>query len=518
MTIQLRDYQTHAVDMLREAIRTGSRAPCLVAPTGMGKTRTAAAIIESTITNGKRALFIAPRRNLVEQTHREFKKLGIDSAMIMAGVHFDPCQRVEIASIDTIMARLDNPYSNGVTALQAADVILIDEAHTCASEQRGKLINDLREGVYGPRKIVILLTATPCTTGGGGLGNISDRLVIPVTMPELIEGGHLLQPRYYSAERPDLTGVKMVGDDYNSKQLGAAYDGKIMGCVVDNWLKIASGTSTVVFTATRANAADVVDKFNAIGVSAAYVDANTPDEERQMIFDGIESGRILVIANVMIIGMGTDIPRLQTVSFATATKSIPRWMQGVGRVLRPYDGQEWATVIDHGGMVLDPSMGPVEFINDWSLDGSTTVQERVEKRKQEKKEPVDVACPACNYTFRAAHVCPKCGHQRKKKGEALEYHDVDLKQVDTGKLSAAEKRNRTMSWEEKIRLISGFKWYAEKHGYKDGWVYHNYKQIMSVWPNDARLRSAVPSAPADDIMGFIKNSLIRGSYASKKTA
>jgi len=476
-------------------------------------TRISASIAASTVSNGKRLLFIAPRRNLVEQTCKSFRELGIDSGMIMAGVPFEPWHKVEIASVDTIMARLDNPTSNGTVSLYAADVVIFDEGHTYASPERAKLINALREGAYGPRKIVMLLTATPCVTGGGGLGNISDRLVIPVTMPELIEAGALLQPRYYSAERPDLSGVKMMGDDYNSKQLGAAYDGKIMGCVVDNWLRIAPGTSTVVFTATRANAMDVVEKFSSKGIPSAYMDANTPDEERFMIFDGLASGRILVVANVGIISLGSDIPRLQTVSFATATRSISRWMQGVGRVLRPYEDQQWSNVIDHGGMSLDPRMGPVEFINDWSLDEKTTVQERIERSKQEKKEPIDVQCSNCARVYKAAHACPFCGHQRKAKGEALEYHEAKLEQVDTTKASAAERRNRATPAEDKRRFYGELLGYVASKGQQEGRAKHLYREYFSVWPN---AHSGVPPLPpSPETISYIKSRDIRNAKSRK---
>lgn len=506
--IDLRDYQHRAVDHTREALKSAGSV-VLVLPTGAGKTRISAAISERVVSNGKRILFVAPRRSLVAQTHESFERLGLDAGVYMAGVEYDPRHKVDIASIDTLLSRLDREHSSGVEMLRGADVIFIDEAHCYASTARAKLINDVRSGVYGPKKKIILLTATPCTTGGRGLGKIAEKLVIPVTMTELIDQGFLLRPVYYSAPKPDLSQVTDVGDDYNSKQLGDAYsDTKIMGSVVDNWIRIAPGTSTVVFAPTRANANSLVQQFHAAGVSAAYLDAHTPDEERQSVFASVASGKIKVICNVLIVGMGVDIPRVQTISFATSTKSIARWCQGVGRALRPFDGQKAAIIIDHGGMSLDPGMGQVELIDNWSLDGRTTVQERTERKRKEKKERKSVECPECHVVSKAAHVCPNCGHVRKQKTEELEYHEAELQEI-TGR---KRKEKAPATAEEKQSFYSEILGVKNERGYSDGWVAHTYRNKFGVWP---RGLEDSPKEPSEATRNYVRYLKIR--FAKSKT-
>ena len=165
--ISLRPHQTRAIDTIREALRAGFRAPTLVASTGFGKTRVSAFIASSSAEKSKRVLFFAPRRNLVLQTWKAFRALGVDAGMIMAGVEAKLDLPIQIASIDTVMSRLGRSSAYGTVACHNSEIIIVDEAHMYASQKRAKLINDLLGGVYGDGKRIIHLTATPCTTNGG---------------------------------------------------------------------------------------------------------------------------------------------------------------------------------------------------------------------------------------------------------------------------------------------------------------------------------------------------------------
>lgn len=505
--IELRDYQIRSVDMTREALKTANSV-CVVIPTGGGKTAFAAGISEMALSKGKRVLFVAPRRSLVTQAHESFKRMGLDSGIYMSQIEFDQRHKIDIASIDTLLARLNRPNSNGLESVKLADILYLDEAHCYASEARAKFINEVRSGVYGKKKI-ILLTATPCTSGGGGLGNICDKLIVPVTMRELIDKGYLLQPRYFNAPKPSLSKVQYVGDDYNQKQLGAAYDdAKIIGGVVENWLRIAPGTSTVVFAPTRATANHLVEEFRRHSISAAYLDANTPDEEREEVFDSVQSGKILVICNVLIVGMGVDIPRVQTISFATATKSVARWMQGVGRGMRPFGNQKFMNVIDHGGMSRDPSLGPVEDIMDWDLAPRKKIQERIEQRKRESKDRKEIECPGCHSVFKAAHQCPWCDHQLKQRSEPLEYYEADLQEMNP------KPRLDKFTMDQKQKFYSELVTLCGRYGFKDGWIANTYRQRFGVWPRGMNDDPIEPSRETQAYVGILLRKFREGKRKS----
>lgn len=505
--IPLRDYQQRAIDFLARSIGTGHKAPVLVASTGSGKTRTAAAICRRAIAKGNHVLFITPRRGLTIQANEAFDELGIESGIIMAGIEHDNRHRVEVASMDTIISRLGKDrLTSALLGVEAADILIIDEAHLAVSDKRKEFLLSVLEGKYGPKKIIIGLTASPCVAGGGGLGAVFDDLLVPVTMHELIEQGYLCRPRYYAAERPDLSKVGDSGGDYKQGELGDAYaDTTIMGDVITNWQRIAAGTTTVVFTPTRANAADLVGRFDAVGVKAEYVDANTTDRDRGQMYHRVKAGKTTVICNVGIVSLGVDIPNIQTVVMATATKSIAKWMQAVGRALRPSEGKEFAHIIDHGGMSLDPKMGPVEDIVDWTLDEKSKVQDRIQQRKEANREPKEITCSNCKTVFKARHSCPACGFAMKQKTEALEYYEADLKEV----VREGNKANRKTGWDEKKQFMGELKMYAMEKGYKQGWVAHQYRSKFLVWPNDARVKNSPPVPVTDLVRGWIKHQAIK---------
>ena len=500
--IPLRPYQQRAIDLLARSIGTRHRAPVLVQATGSGKTRVAAAICRRAIGKGNRVLFITPRRGLTLQANEAFDELGIESGIIMAGVEHDNRHMVEVASMDTIISRLAKDRLTGaLLGVEAADIFIIDEGHLAVSAKRKEFLLGVLDGKYGPNKIVIGLTASPCVAGGGGLGAVFDDLLVPVTMHELIEHGYLCPPRYYSAERPDLSKVGMTAGEYKQDDLGSAFaDTTIMGDVISNWQRIAAGTTTVVFTPTRANAADLVERFQAIGVAAEYVDANTSDYDRGQMYHRVKVGKTRVICNVGIVSLGVDIPNIQTVVMATATKSVAKWMQAVGRALRPSDGKDYAYIIDHGGMTLDPKMGPVEDIVDWTLDEKSKVQDRIEDRKKENREAKEIECQKCKTVFKARHNCPACGWSWKKPGEPLEYYEADLQEV-------GKKANRTMTHEQKAEFYGGLLAYAKRKGYNPGWAAHAYREKTGVWPN--AYKNAPEVEPSIEVMTYIKHRAIK---------
>jgi len=510
--INLRHYQQKAIDMLADSLRRRHQAPVLVAPTGSGKTRLAAAICERAISKGNHVLFLAPRRGLVFQTADSFHDLGIDAGVIMSGEEYDPRHMVDVASIDTLTARLSaDRITNALHSVEKSSLIIVDEAHTSVSKVRADVLTAIKSGDYGQGKRLIGLTASPCVAGGGGLGSVYDDLIVPVSMRELIDDGYLAQPRYFSAPKPDLSNVAMTAGEYRQNDLGDAFaDSVLMGDVLTNWVRIAKNTITVIFTPTRANAAELVERFNRAGYASEYVDANTKDDERARIYHRLQTGQTKCLMNVGIVSMGTDIPAIQTVVMATATKSIAKWMQAIGRALRPSDGKDCAYIIDHGGMSIDPNMGPVEDIVDWLLDEKEKVQDRILQRKKDKKEPKEITCTACATVFKARHDCPNCGHTMKQPTEPLDYYEADLVEVEvTGK-----KANSTMSRKDKMEFYGGLKSYAMSRGYSEGWADHKYRAKTGVWPNS--YKSAPLIAPNDSVLGFIKSQQI--AYAKRKTA
>ncbi len=107
MTRELRPHQAQAIELLRQSLGSGNRRPILQAPTGFGKTRLAAAVIEGALARNKRVIFTVPALSLVDQTVKAFWDDGIRDVGVIQGTHAmtDWSRPVQVASVQTLQRR-----------------------------------------------------------------------------------------------------------------------------------------------------------------------------------------------------------------------------------------------------------------------------------------------------------------------------------------------------------------------------------------------------------------------------
>lgn len=459
----LRDYQQLSVDLLRQSLRTGHKAPILVAPTGSGKTHIACAIINNAVEKGKSILFLAPRRELIYQAHNRLENHGVIAGMIMAGEPRSVYSRVQVASFDTLHARAKRTER---MLMPDADVVIVDEAHLSIAKTRQEIISHYENAV------VIGLTATPARGDGKGLGEIYDDLIISVTMKDLVDQGHLVPARYFAPSKPDLAKLKTNKGDYVVKELEKRVDQpQLVGDIVTNWIQIAPDRQTVVFCVTRNHARHVHECFTEHGIEAGYLDGETPLDERKQILEDISSGEIQVLVNVFVATFGWDCPTISCVVLARPTKNITLYLQTAGRGLRTAEGKEDCIIIDHSGAIEQHG-----FVDDpipWTLRSDTDIREEKKKEQKERQEPKDITCKKCKTVFRSTRICPNCGYQVIPKGKPIPVHKATLKELRrAGKAPLPDKQK---FWNECI--------FKAKHlNMKCGAAAHMYKKEFGVWP------------------------------------
>lgn len=459
----LRPYQADAVDAIRACVMAGSKAPLLVMPTGSGKTHVAKTIIESAVGKGKQVLFLAPRRELIYQTAEKLDEAGIEYGIIMAGEQKNMFAPVQVACIPTIFRRLEH------TLPPPADLVIVDEAHLSISRM-AKTVMDAYPSAHK-----IGLTATPSRTDGKGLGEVYDQIVMGPSVAALTDQGFLVKAEYYAPSKPDLEGVKITAGDYNKKQLGERMF-PLIGDVVSNWARIARDRQTVVFSVNVAHSRHLCEMFNEFGVRAEHIDARTPTEDRKAILKRVKAGDTQVICNCDVLSYGWDSPPISCAVLARPTKSLARYLQAAGRILRPYPGKENCIIIDHTGVV--DTLGFVDDVIPWTLDGDDSVEER--KKETQKKEPVQLTCPKCAATFKESDTCPACGHRMvDERKKAIEARDADLAAVDRKTRMAM---GREWTPEEKRNFYGELLGIARQRKYKDGWAAMKYKEKLGVWP------------------------------------
>lgn len=503
----MRPYQAEAITNLRQSLVRGSRRPLLVSPTGSGKTHVAVEIIRNATAKGKDVLFLAPRRELIYQASARLAAHKIPHGVIMAGEPRNIYAKCQVASMDTL-------YVRGVRderiMMPDADVVIVDEAHLSLAPTRQKVLASY------PKAIVVGLTATPARGDGKGLGEIYDDLVQSWSIRQLTDAGFLVPVRYFAPSKPDLAGLKLNKDgDYQEKQLGQRVDQpQLIGDIVHNWFRIARDKRTVVFCVTRAHSRHVCDEFKSSGIRAEHLDGETPLETRKAILKRVETGETQVLCNVFVATYGLDIPALECAVLARPTRNIALYLQTVGRVLRTADGKDEAVVIDHAGAVDEHG-----FVDDsipWSLDTTESVKERKEREQKERGEAKEVTCGECATVFKQSRICPNCGHEAIAPGKPIPVHQADLHEVGRPGETAADKRNRTHRWEQKIRFYGELMTYCEARGKKPGWVAHKYRAMYGVWPNDKRLKSARPVPVLSETESWIRAQNIRFAKAQAK--
>jgi DNA repair protein RadD len=330
----LHPYQVDVIARINGVVSSGLSRILLVAPTGSGKTVIAAEIMRDAASQGRRILFLDHRRELTKQASRKLYQFGVDHGIVQAGFPARPSEHAQIASIQTLHARAVRSRS---IELPRADLVVVDEAH----HARAVTYRHLLEAY--PNAVILGLTATPCRGDGRGLGNVFQMLIECPSVAELIANGYLVGTNVYAPTRPDLTGVHVRRGDYVESELAARMNtAKLVGDVVEHWLRLGERRPTVVFAVDVAHSVHLRNEFRDAGVLAEHLDGSTPIEERDRILAQLASGTIDVVTNCMVLTEGWDQPRVSCLAWrarrrawdCTARWSAAAYVHRRGRPMR----------------------------------------------------------------------------------------------------------------------------------------------------------------------------------------
>lgn len=459
--MELRDYQAGMIDQARDHFRAGMKRILLQLATGGGKTAMAAFMMKGAAARGLRCHFHVHRKELIEQTSATFRDVGIPHGFVAAGMPFDPLAPVVLCGVQTLRNRLED--------CPPPDMILTDECH----HKRASTWQDI-DRAY-PDALQVGLTATPERLDGQGLSDDYQVMVKGPSTAELIERGYLSSYRYFAPGKPDLVGVPVRAGDYNRGELGDAMDKpKLIGDVVEHYLRLAKGQRGVVFAVNREHSRHLADAFQGEGVRAANVDGSMDDKERSRIVGAFRAGDLDVMVNVDLFGEGFDVPAMVYAGLCRPTKSLALHLQQVGRALRIFEGKEQAIICDHAGNALS-GLGLPDDAREWTLEG----------RKKRKGGAVNDdaipirQCPECyRVTASTVKVCPGCGFEHAtvyrppawEEGELFELERI----ADLAKKNAAKQRKDE---ERACRDVADFMRLAVERGYKSprGWALQQVK-------------------------------------------
>lgn len=411
--IKLRPYQSSIIDSVRSSYKGGHRRVLVVAPTGSGKTVMFCDVAQKARENGKRTIVLVHRQELIDQTSRTLMGFDVPHGVIAAGRSSDGSELIQIASVQTLVRRIDR--------IAEPDLIVIDEAHHAIAGSWRKVV----ERFAAAR--VLGVTATPERLDGKGLSDVFTDLVRGPEVRDLVRDGHLSAPVYYAPpQHIDMASVQLRRGDYDQKGLESVMDApKITGDAVDHYRRICPGMPAIAFCVSINHANHVAEEFRRAGFRAATIDGTLSAEDRRDRVRSLGNGRLQVLTSCEIVNEGFDLPVVAAAILLRPTQSLGLHLQQIGRVLRPSPGKDKAIILDHAGNLA--RHGLAEDIRDWSLEGA-------EKRKKKAKAEDTIKTRQCTVCFAChpwAAACPECGNEYVTDGRKVEAVDGDLVALDT---------------------------------------------------------------------------------------
>ena len=400
--ITLREYQQAAVDAVYQHLAERDDNPCVVIPTGGGKTPVIATICKDAVTRWSgRVLILAHVKELLEQAADKLRAVcpEVDFGIYSSGLkRRDTEHPVIIAGIQSVYRR--------ACELGGFDLVLIDEAHMIpppGSDGDGmyrQMLADLC--VINPNVRVIGLTATPFRMKSGSICTANgylNQVCYEIGVRELIVQGFLSPLRTRAgAVKADTSGLHIRAGEFIAGEVEDLMDKDELvrsacGEIIE---QTASRRSVLIFTSGIRHGRHVVEELKRNhGVDCGFVDGETPNAERDAILTRFKAGELKYLANVNVLTTGFDAPGVDCVAMLRPTMSLGLYYQMVGRGFRLHPDKADCLVLDFGGNVL--RHGPVDQISVTDPQAGTG------------EAPVK-ECPECHALIHAAYgTCPECG-------------------------------------------------------------------------------------------------------------
>jgi len=477
----LRPYQQLAHDAIVRHIRS-SREPCLIeAATGAGKSHIIAELAKTihAMSGGKSVLVLQPSKELTEQNFAKYLETGNRASLFSAAIG-------TISTKHPVVFGTPLTVKNKLSRFgEKFGLIIIDECHGITPT-----IITIIDGIRAknPNVRVVGLTATPFRSETGYIYKIDEndkpvpdfqtkdpyftKLVYRVTARYLLDLGYLTPVTIGRIGAGHYDTKELTGKTFDKNAVDRAYNGHgrlTAQIVADVIAQSKDRHGVLLFCATVQHAKEA---FASLPPElSAYVDGDTDPKERERIVRMFKARKIKYLVNVAVYTTGFDAPHVDVVAMLRLTESPGLLQQIIGRGLRPYEGKEYCTILDHSGNTLRFFDQMEEFLENGRHhldDGS-----KKESVKKEKNEEETVRkCPSCFRVHKRAQTCPNCGFEYPRKA-AVTHEDGELKQL-------AMERSTT---DEKRQLFAELKGLADNRGWSEGRLANVYRDLVGTWPN-----------------------------------
>ena len=448
--MNLRWYQTESIEKVYKYLRERAGHPCIVLPTGAGKTPVLAQLCHDAVIRWDgRVLVVSHVKELLEQSASKIQYLcpTVNVGLYSAGLNSrDTANPIIVAGIQSIHDK--------AALLGRFDLLIIDEAHLIPASGDGmyrELIAALLE--LNPDLRIIGLTATPFRLDSGPIctpDGILNEVCYEVGIRPLIAQGFLSKLiGKAGVQFVDTRFLKVVLGEFEQDKLEAAYDAILDSAIQEIIEKTLDRKSVLIFTQNVSHGKKVAEALrdvqrgifgkgekelkpalslfdipgcpvpdNTVRIAADWLEENEHPVEnlrfcldnlysvgevyggtkhRDEILEKFKNQKIKYLVNVNVLTTGFDATNVDCVVLLRSTVSGGLFYQMCGRGFRIHEGKENCLVLDFGENIL--RHGPVDLLT------TKTV------KKSSNQEPVAKICPECR-TVNAGgvHNCVDCGY------------------------------------------------------------------------------------------------------------
>nr|WP_308259273.1 DUF3427 domain-containing protein [Pseudonocardia sp. H11422] len=321
----------------------------VVAATGTGKTVVAAldyARLRATLPR-ERLLFVAHRKEILEQSRRTYREVLADGAFGEIYVAGERPERWE-----HVFASVQSLASYGVDRLPADhfDVVVVDEFHHAQAPTYQRLLDHLQ-----PREL-LGLTATPERGDGVDVRvHFGGRTAFELRLWDALSADLLVPFHYFGvADDVDLQGIEWKRGSYDVTALDRVYtgnDARAAKVIRETKHKVTDVRKmrALGFCVSVKHARYMAEVFTCAGIPSLAVSGETPAAERGEALQKLRDREVNCLFAADLFNEGLDLPQVDTVLFLRPTQSSTIFLQQLGRGLRRAPGKAVLTVLDFIG-------------------------------------------------------------------------------------------------------------------------------------------------------------------------
>jgi DNA repair protein RadD len=352
----LREYQVEPVRKGIEFLLSGSNRPSIIiAPTAAGKSLYCAAIMKGL---DAPALVLQPSKELLSQNFEKFHAFGGKATIYSASFNSRRIGENVYATIGSIK-NIGHIFKE-----RGFKYLLVDEIDRFPRESGsmfGKFLKD--SGIT----CVLGLTATPLKlqTNRDLYGNTFSKLVM---LTSRSAKGNFFKDIIHCTQIQEMTRLgfwsKLEYELYNIDSTGLVYNStkaEFTEASINKMYELNNTNDRIKFKLEEAKDRKHILVFVPSVAAAkrlaqevpnsAVVYGDMPDDERDITIKNFKSGKIRVVFNFSVLGVGFDFPELDCVILGRVSASLSWFYQVLGRGTRIHPDKENCLIVDFSGMV-----------------------------------------------------------------------------------------------------------------------------------------------------------------------